>query len=223
MKFIDPDGRDVIYLFDDTAPYGTHISGHSAVLIGSDAKGWQLYSKTGDNLPDGTAKVDKESFSSVQDFYSRYASNGTHSAGFYMRTTPENDERMLEAAEKNAYTTYELEGNNCADLCRTILSAGGIDIGERRTAKSWPFENATWPRADLGEISSKNEGQNLYFMPKGKEPKTVEGQVKQSQHNKDKRQNNTFFFSQLLNSDGSLKVAEGMYMFDEQGKLNKVN
>ena len=60
-------------------------------------------------------------------------------------------------------------------------------------------------------------------MPKGKDTETVEGQVKQSAHNKENRQKNTFFFSQLLNSDGSIKVAEGKYMFDEQGKLNKVN
>jgi RHS repeat-associated protein len=218
IKFIDPDGRDVIYLFNDVAPFGSHLSGHSAIMIGSDSKGWTYYSKSGDNNPDGSAIVDSKNFKSVQDFYDQYASSGTHSAGFYMVTTPEQDNAMLASAKKNASTPYELEGNNCADMCRKILSDGKLNVGERQT-----IVGITWPRADLGEISSKNEGQNLYFMPKGKDTKTVEGQVKQSESNKKNRQNNTFFFSQLLNADGSIKVADGKYMFNEQGKLNKVD
>lgn len=35
MGNIDPDGRDVILLINAKAPFGSHMGGHSAVLIGT--------------------------------------------------------------------------------------------------------------------------------------------------------------------------------------------
>ncbi|WP_038108377.1 RHS repeat domain-containing protein, partial [Treponema pedis] len=45
VKYIDPDGRDIIHLLD---PDRAIVFGHSAALIGNDTDGWLYYSNDGD-------------------------------------------------------------------------------------------------------------------------------------------------------------------------------
>ena len=47
MKYIDPDGRDIIILRNSTGAGPGNLVGHAAVLIGNNDKGWTYISKDG--------------------------------------------------------------------------------------------------------------------------------------------------------------------------------
>ena len=75
MKYVDPDGRDIVLLLDpdrgraswpilNLIPFG-----HSAALIGNDNDGWLYYSN------DGPASTDVQWFDTKEKFFSSYKDN----------------------------------------------------------------------------------------------------------------------------------------------------
>jgi len=157
IRLIDPDGRgptDFIYLFMRNAPFGFPISGHSAVLIGNDKTGYKFYNMTGDNLPNGNAKVVKQDFNSVAEFNeSMNNGNGkSYELGFRIETSEQQDQAMIQEAEKGGNAPYDLtNGNNCADYVRCIGDAGNVKNGNEQSAMG-----ITWPKKEFKELMKSN-------------------------------------------------------------------
>jgi len=220
---IDPDGRDVIFLVNTGAPtiggVNTGMTGHSAILVGNDETGWKLYSKSGGpNGPDGRAQVYIDQFKNLQEFQDRLGQIKSYSYGYRVSTSTDQDAAMVEESESDIYTPYELFGNNCADFCRNVFEAGGVDIGDN--AKN--IFGGTTVYNNYREIAANNDGTNLIFAPAGSSPEVVSGQIPlRSKDNPVHRNQNSFMFSELLNEDGSIKVEAGTYKVDENGKLHR--
>ena len=216
---IDPDGRDVIYLVNTDAPFGTGLTGHSAVLVGNDKTGWTLFSKSGG--PDdanGFAQADIQEYKNLQEFQDEMGQTGSYSYGYRVTTSSEEDTDMEMKAVSGIYTPYALLSNNCADFCRTVMGAGGVDIGEN-------WQNALGGTTVYGnyfEIVGSSPGTNLLFAPAGASPDGVENQLsEESRTDEDMRGRNAILFSQVLDENGNIKVEQGTYKFDKDGKLQK--
>jgi hypothetical protein len=149
VKYIDPDGQDIILLMDPDGvpmpvPIGDRVTfGHSAVLVGNDEDGWLFYSNNG---PNG---ISVGEYSSVEEFKKEYNSRSPHfnfTQKQRLSTTPEQDQRMRAKALELANTTIDQirasdnnylvvphpEGkpyrtllNNCSQHVATIARAGG--------------------------------------------------------------------------------------------------
>ena len=167
VRLIDPDGRgptDFIYLWMKNAPFGYPISGHSAVLIGNDKTGYKFYNMTGNSLPNGNAEIVKQDFVSVQKFNDDINNgNGqSYELGFRIKTSEQQDQAMIQEAEKGGNQPYDLSnGNNCADYVRCIGDAGNINNGSDK--KTFGI---TWPNKEFKELIEKNpNGSALLFGP----------------------------------------------------------
>ena len=116
----DPDGLDVVYLFDGDAATGY---GHAAVLVGNDENGWHYFSKDG--------RDDKKSvnvhrrYGSIREFGASSESNRYQEA-FRRSTGEEIDRRMIAFGESNFNSEYGLFTNNCGDLVNDILQSGDL-------------------------------------------------------------------------------------------------
>jgi hypothetical protein len=82
IKFIDPDGRDVIILRNSKGAFGT---GHAVVLVGSNEKGWTYISKDGyaGSSFGSQSKYVVQTFKTLDDFsnspHNFELNSGTHS------------------------------------------------------------------------------------------------------------------------------------------------
>jgi hypothetical protein len=219
MGNIDPDGQDVILLINAKAPFGTYMSGHSAVLVGDDSHGWVLYEKTGDNNGNGSANANIIPFKSLQEFQDNYGSAGTHEYGYRMKTSHEQDVQMLATSERDVHSPYDLDENNCADFCRKVISSGGLETGEKQT-----MLGITIPVLDFQEIASKNpNGENINLMPKGQTPEAMSKFMKENMKTPSEEQlkKNSFIFSQVVDDKGKVKVEAGTYKLDNNLNLKK--
>ncbi len=164
MNAIDPDGRDVILLYDNNAPFGSGFSGHTAILIGNDQDGWTYYNKNGNTAEDGSGEIEVESFKSINEFYERYASRGTHQMGFHVKTSKDIDKTVKDKADEivKAKKPYGLSECNCANFTKNVLKAGGFDTGKPKK-----FLWITWPRDEFISFSLKNrkKGTLHYYIP----------------------------------------------------------
>ena len=160
IRFIDPDGRgvdDIIVLLQK--PTAGHPSGHQAVLIGDDKKGYYFYSKDGALSSSSGASGEGHSttgvfFKTVNDFAQSsyntfkqdYADEKGKSTsekdsdgnvkqrfdqGFRIETDEAADEKMKIAAEKEAKTDYIILLQDCTHVAKVALEAGGLKNGEK--------------------------------------------------------------------------------------------
>lgn len=105
VRYIDPDGRDVILL---NRSWGAYLQGHNAVLIGNDKTGWTYYSK------DDTHENNKIQFSSLDDFYKwnnsdKLKASLSYDKAYRVETTPEEDEVMKNTGDKFLNRPYSLK------------------------------------------------------------------------------------------------------------------
>jgi len=153
VKYVDPDGRDIILLVDpdgaplssvgERIPFGDRITfGHSAALVGNDDDGWLYYSSNGPN------NISIGIYSSLEEFREQYPEREPHfnfSHEQRLFTTPEQDQRMKAKALELANVTmdqiregenylvvphplgnpYRIASNNCAHHVAQIARAGG--------------------------------------------------------------------------------------------------
>jgi hypothetical protein len=136
-----------------------------------------------------------------------------------MKTSEEQDAVMLATAQEDAHTTYSLFGNNCADLCRNVLKAGGLETGQRQH-----ILGITMPVLDFQEIAAQNpSGENINFVLEGGTPESVSKGVKENmvKPTDKQRSKNAFIFSQLTDKSGKIKVDEGVYKLDKDLNLVK--
>jgi len=135
---LDRDGRDIIVLLDKKGAEG---AGHMAALIGNDKTGWQLYSKNGatNGGPFGPSTYQagevKNSYDNFDNFLSDERANQTrYDVGFYIKTTPKQDQIMRTAAEAQVKSDYDLTRNSCADTPSVALLRIGraSGIGETK-------------------------------------------------------------------------------------------
>jgi RHS repeat-associated protein len=156
----DLNGKDFIYLLDQDAVYGTGISGHSAMLIGDDERGWTMFTKTGENNPDGTAVFYAIHYKTLNDYVisnAQIQDDSRIELGFRIKTTSEQDDEMFGTAMSFAQKPYELKGHNCADYVRMAAEAGGVKMPELNTVAG-----ITWPRTEYNETVALNkEGNNV--------------------------------------------------------------
>ena len=154
MKYVDPDGRDIVLLLDpdrgraswpilNLIPFG-----HSAALIGNDNDGWLYYSN------DGPASTDVQWFDTKEKFFSSYKDNRGEPFNFEesgsVKTTPEQDAAMQSRAfelaginqsegfsakiteerfiitEQKKNSPYSFLFNNCSQHVGKIAAAGGL-------------------------------------------------------------------------------------------------
>lgn len=134
---VDRDGEDVIILFASCAVsvpvLGWFPQGHIATLIGNNQTGWYYYSRTGYDRPPwlfGPGEFARDYFRSFQDFKaSDYA--GQYTDAYHIKTGADRDAAMIEYAEEHYNERYHSifpPSNNCADLTKETLEAGGIRV-----------------------------------------------------------------------------------------------
>ena len=154
MRYIDPDGRDIIQLLDpdggrSAKPILNKIPfGHAAVLVGNDSDGWLYYSN------DGPESTDVQWFSSKQEFFDNYAKDRATPFNYQewssVKTSPEQDKAMQTKAfelagieietgfaaketgnrfiisESEKPSPYSFLKNNCSQHVGKIALAGGV-------------------------------------------------------------------------------------------------
>ena len=156
VKYIDPDGRDIIKLLDPARgraniPILNKIAfGHSAALVGDNENGWLYYSN------DGPTSTDVQWFASEDDFYENYAKTRGNPFKFdknqsqRVATRLEQDKAMQEKAfdlaginhevgfearltgkrfsinEEEKPTRYRFLTNNCSQDVAKIAFAGEV-------------------------------------------------------------------------------------------------
>jgi RHS repeat-associated protein len=159
LRFIDPDGMgpdDVIVLLQRSTK--GHISGHQAVLIGDDKKGWTYYSKDGAASSSGgssgkghstngvpVGRLSEFANSPYNTFKGDYADRKGKATsetdkdgyvkqrftdGYRITTDAATDEKMKTAAAKEAGTSYILGFQDCTHVVKEALDAGGLKNGE---------------------------------------------------------------------------------------------
>jgi RHS repeat-associated protein len=165
MRFVDPDGmapEDIIVLLQN--PTKGHQSGHQAVLIGDDKKGWTYYSKDGalssssGSSGEGHASI-AVPFKTLEEFtnsaYNTFKpdysdgqgkqtsetdSEGNvlqrYTDGFRIATDANTDEKMKTAAAKESGSSYVLGSHDCTHVVTAALNAGGLKNGESTTKVS---------------------------------------------------------------------------------------
>ncbi len=161
MKFTDPDGmgpNDIIVLRQKSQ--SGHQEGHQAVLIGDDKNGWNYYSNDGDSFDyNGNDQGTIAHFGSIKEF-----ANSEHNTfkndyddgqgkktsetnkdgdikqryaeGYRIETSKEQDAKMNEAAKETVKDGYSLFTNNCTDVPKNALDAGGLRNGETSNSGS---------------------------------------------------------------------------------------
>lgn len=134
----DPSGLDFIVLYDPAGGWG---SGHCAVLIGQERDPnkdpFGRSGGTGYNFYE-PGRIGLSHYESLSDFYQN--NRGFYSPGNSSAHLP-NDKnssaaqnaQAIQAARDFEKTPYNWLFHNCADLCRSMAEAYGIDMGPR-----WP-------------------------------------------------------------------------------------
>ena len=173
VKYIDPDGRDVILLnrsWGANQPGGPY--GHNAVLIGDDKNGWMYYSK------DGLFTNSAIKFNTLQDFINYNNSMDTpvklsYDRACRVKTSPDDDKKACKLAGNiynrpyNVVETFNKDGTtyaqNCADLSADIISSySNLNIEKIKISKKigdFTLKSAiTWPNAQFFNfyLSNKN-------------------------------------------------------------------
>ena len=168
LTYVDPDGRDIVVLINSDGASGL---GHMAILI-QDKKGvWHLWSKNGTEDSFGFKVKEKSpGGESDQKEYGYYRSpvdflNGSdniekgtnehiYNEGYLIETTPSEDVRAINAANKNMEDPYHLLSSNCAQLVQKTLKAAGKNDGAILGDNDIPYK----PNEIYKRIKDENEG-----------------------------------------------------------------
>ena len=216
INAIDPDGRDIIYLVNNDAPFGTGLSGHSAVLIGNDQTGWTLYSKSGGNNEQGRANADVRGFSTLQDFQNSYGQAGSYSYGHRVETSTGQDEQMRKAADDDIYSPYDFGNNNCSNFARGVCTAGGVNSGEESRVFGILF-----PYGEADSFDAANpDSWRVNFSEEGTTAAQAGNRVKsKNRRDPQERLSTDVMLSQIIGNDGQIQLEEGTYRVDASGNL----
>jgi len=136
----DDDGRDIIIL---SAPHGAMGFGHAAVLIQNEKRdGWVYYSKNGTHGSSGSHGASNKNprtnipYASLQEFANSKDNQNDenpdepeYSSAFRIKTTPEQDKKMREVANRQVCIDYHLFGASCVDVASDALRAAGLNPG----------------------------------------------------------------------------------------------
>jgi RHS repeat-associated protein len=122
INFRDPSGLDVIIMLDPSALGGI---GHCGVLVGNENSGWTYASNSWNNQENNVR------YGKLTWFYNDPGTGFNYSPGnsAWFPATPEQDQAGLDAARRVTGDPYDLFRNNCADLCRRVAEAAGINLG----------------------------------------------------------------------------------------------
>jgi len=148
----DPLGEDYTQLNDSKASTMTIVHGHSASLVDNPKGGVDYYSKDGPGKDNNT----HNSYPNGRDQFNKdTATSGRYDREVTVHTSSSQDAAMIDYADKNFNTDYNLFGNECADLSNKIMDAGGIDhSGDDKTG---PFTNPNKQFDNLKNKQDKNK------------------------------------------------------------------
>lgn len=169
-------GDDLVVLLDKG------FVGHTAVLIGNDRAGWDLYSKDGtSNLtavygrpnytgedPDGTPRERlARHFDTLDDFFGRGRVADRYEAAVRVELdrTPAAGVAARAAAERILVEPYNIATSSCAHVVRGALDAAGVDgfsMTETHTSGSGFNTQQTTgfvvPKRQFGDLRATEEG-----------------------------------------------------------------
>ena len=148
VRYIDPDGRDIIQLLDPNgARVGPVAFGHVGALIGNDKDGWLYYSN------DGESSIDVQWFATKEEFFEEYKETRgapfNYTENIRVETNTEQDKAMQDKAFELAGidsekgfaaketgermlikdtrpSEYNFLSNNCSEHVAEIAEAGGL-------------------------------------------------------------------------------------------------
>ena len=136
VNLIDLDGRDIIVLLDKEGANGL---GHSAVLIGNDDSGWNLFSKNGGTLglwgksdrPDKglTSFKTLDKFYQTKDDLNNELKIERYDLGFRISSSEKEDGIMRQEAQKQVLESYDIFNNSCNHTQWRVLDAIGVQPG----------------------------------------------------------------------------------------------
>ncbi len=115
-------GLDVVYLNASNAAHGY---GHAAFLVGNDTSGWTYYSKDGGPDPASNRRIP---FSTLDGFLTDKIAD-SYNRAVYIATSHDQDSKIKKEADAIYKSKYDFVSNNCGDLVRQSLGAGGISLG----------------------------------------------------------------------------------------------
>ena len=167
VRYIDPDGRDVILL---NRSWGAFNQGHNACLIGDDTNGWKYYSK------DGKHKNSNIYFASLQDFIDYNNSMDldnklSYDHAYKVETSREDDLQAQEIGNQIYDRGYSLREHttkdgeikqNCADLAADIIGVyQNVEIGKHHV-----FDAFTRPNTQYANFTKDNIGSEIDIFDK---------------------------------------------------------
>jgi uncharacterized protein RhaS with RHS repeats len=152
LRYLDPDGRDVVVLNDeDGAVFG---AGHNAVVVGNDDDGWTYYSY------DGDGEYTTESFDSYSEFgKSDVAKRYNRSVRF--TTTKKQDvsakkQGTAETKKKRDGSIKQILTDNCAHLVRNVAGKAKIKL-PNRTIPNKQYNDAEKEQRKREEAKKREE------------------------------------------------------------------
>jgi len=158
---IDPDGKDIIVL---SAPKGANEFGHAALLVGSEATGWRLYSKNGTKELFGTFGFSdddpepgipfnslSEFANSPSNFYGKTDGSVKYESGYRIKTSADLDQAVMKAAEEEVKSFYNVLCNSCIDVVSDPLSSRKVQDQAKKDGISLDPGYETHEDARTGE------------------------------------------------------------------------
>lgn len=149
----DINGLDIAVAIDrDAVPTFFGSAGHSATLVGTDAKGWTYYSKDGVDGAGVSLNV-RQDYPTMADFLTTNGSR--YREGFVISANAIQDFDAKRWADRHIGDAYSGAWNNCADFVRGTLHAGGLDVSSPWLGIDTP--NGIRDRIDFkdGEVLSR--------------------------------------------------------------------
>ena len=148
--FTDPSGLDVIILNDRE---GARRVGHNGFAIGNDGTGWDYYSKNGRS--EGNARehysTKEELLNSKDETKENRTKRDRYDRHVQIKTSPDQDQKMKDYADKHYNERYDLVGNNCDDLTANTLDKGNVQRG-----KESAFPNRSYEEIERANRTNKN-------------------------------------------------------------------
>lgn len=152
IAFGDADGKDVIVLNDTNGAHGT---GHVALLVGSDAEGWRLFSKNGTDkffgmMGPAPAKGHQASqwgwyYKTLEEFFEANAQicdGSQYDRAIYIETTQEEDCLVIAGAESCLKHNYGVLQSSCQTTVQKALKPLDIPVsGRAAIGSNFPNRN----------------------------------------------------------------------------------
>lgn len=173
IKFIDPDGRDIVILRNSD---GAHKTGHAAILVGSNDKGWTYISKDGyTGSPLGSqSKYVVEKFNTLEDFsnspHNFVLNSGTHSttdgksaSNFDFKTDSDGNKvqrydkgLLIETTQKDGSSTDSKTIDAATNSAKSIYSLTKSDCSHVVSAGLSVSQDKNGNKVSTGETPNAN-------------------------------------------------------------------